>query len=60
VSSIIGIVRVFLTSIINFFSVFFTLLEETLGFPALVLTSISGLILIIVVLYAWRVVKTGR
>lgn len=60
VQSIIGIVRVFLTSIVNFFNVFFTLLEETLGIPSLVLKTLTGIILIVVVLLAWRIIKTGR
>jgi len=57
--SLAGIVRVFFNSLTSFYTLFVTLISETLGIPSLILDGIVAIILISMVLLAWRVYRAG-
>jgi len=58
--SIIGAGKIFKGLWKDFYNIFFTFIQEQLGIPDVVLYTFTSIILILVILFAWRLWKTGN
>jgi len=59
-TSMAGVTRIFFTSIRNVYNIVVTLIQETIGIPIIILNGFLAILLVSIVLLAWRVYRSGN
>ena len=59
-TSIAGVTRVFFTSIRKVYNIVVTLIQETIGIPIIILNGFLAILLVSMVLLAWKFYKSGN